>query len=131
MFVFMALITLFVNAQKRMYILFEYDSTKAYLYMDSKTVEKNISGFFYLDKHQTDCPYAVFNFYKYSSDSSIIDIKVDTLENVVNSKWIRNQLDTTLIRLFDKKELYVIPKDSIKDGRSKAFLVTYRYCEKI
>ncbi len=84
---------------------------------------------FYLEKSMSDCSVNSFMFCKYGFYNSVLNVKLDTLKNVISSKWAANQYDSTLLRLFRKKNIYIIPVDSIKDGRSKAFMVVYGYCE--
>ena len=130
MLILFTFITINVRAQERIYILFKNDSKNAQMRIEN-TKEKNILIDFDIKKRSPDCPYAFFYFFKYSSDSSIVNVHVDKLTNVISSEWIMNQLDTTLIKIFDKKQIYVSPTDSIRQGIGKAYLVGYKYCEKI
>lgn len=115
----------------KVYILFSSDYPKSYFRMEPTTREKNMLGTFFLDKTSGDCPTNCFWYYKYSSEQSIINVKLDTLKNVITSEWVATQPDTTLIKLFRGKNIYVIPKDSLKNSRGKAYLTTYKPCEKI
>lgn len=71
----------------------------------------------------------LFLFYRYASPNSLIEVKTDTLKSVITSEWVASQTDSLLISFFRKKEIIIILKDSIKDGRSKAYRVTYSPCE--
>lgn len=116
----------------RVYVLFSNsESPRSYFRMEPSTKEKNIIGYFTLYKIPGDCPFNTFTFSKYSTEKSIIRIKMDTLQDVITSKWVATQPDSVLIRLFRHKNIYVIPKDSLKNNEGNAYLTTYSYCEDI
>ena len=117
-----------ITCNNNIYILFTTDYPKSYFRMEPTTREKNMLGTFFLDKTSGDCPTNCFWYYKYSSEQSIINVKLDTLKNVITSEWVATQPDTMLIRLFRDKSIYVIPKDSLKNNRGKAYLTTYKPC---
>jgi len=114
------------------YILFTTNYPKSYFKMASITKEKDFMGTFSIDKVAGDgCPFNTFRFFKYDSERSIIKVKIDTLQNVLTPEWIARQPDTVLIRLFKNKNIYIIPKDSLKGNVGNAYLTTYYPCPDI
>lgn len=121
------------TSKDRVYILFNYsnESPSAYFKMDSTTKEKNIVGTFTLEKKSGDCSVNYFTFFKYLSPQSIVKVKLDTLQNVVTSEWVTMQPDNVLLHLFSNKDIYIIPKDSLKANVGNAYITRYRFCEEI
>jgi len=123
------------KAQKddSLYILFKNSQKHphAYSFYGFKGTPGELLTFEIEKRYKTDCPSNGFTFYRNGSTESVREVKIDTLSNTITSGWISKQYDTTLLRLFGRRKIYLIPSDSIKKGRSKALLVTFRYCEKI
>lgn len=133
--VILIMLSVISKAQKNdnFYILFKncQNHPQAYSFYGFKGTPGELLTFEIEKRDKIDCPSNGFTFYKNGSAESIIEVKVDTLPNLIASGWISTQHDTTLIRLFARRRIYLIPSDSIKNGRSKALLVSFRYCEKI
>jgi hypothetical protein len=119
-----------VTCNDNVYILFTTNYPKSYFKIDTRKDGKIEMGMFILDKVAGDgCPTNTFWFPKTYLEKTIIEkVKVDTLQNVLTSEWVATQPDTVLIRLFKHKNIYVIPKDSLKNNVGNAYLTTYSYC---
>jgi hypothetical protein len=116
-------------AKDKVYILFETrENPKAYFRLLKKT-GKSTMGYFHLEKNSGDCSSNDFFFYKEISQQSVIKVKLDTLKNILTSEWVATQPDSVLLQLFRYKDIYVIPKDSLKANEGHAFLTSYSYCE--
>ena len=132
LFFFLLFLSFVTTAQEPIYVLFTINPPKATFRMEPTTREKNVIGYFYLSKdNEADCPFNFFIYDKYTSTNSLIEVKTDTLKSVITSEWVAKQSDNTLIGLFKGKRIYVIIKDSICNGRSKAYLVEYFPCGRI
>ena len=132
LFFFFLFLSFGTTAQEPIYVLFTINPPKATFRMEPTTREKNVIGYFYLSKdNEADCPFNFFIYDKYTSTNSLIEVKTDTLKSVITSEWVAKQSDNTLIGLFKGKRIYVIIKDSICNGRSKAYLVEYFPCGRI
>jgi hypothetical protein len=131
MFVLLLFLSFYGIAQRHVYVLFCYsESPRSYFYASNKKGGEVIIGHFIFDKKDIrDCPFNSFTFYKYKYERSVIDVKVDSLKPMVSTDWIVSQPDSVLISFFQGKDIYVIPQDSIKNGKSKAYRVTYSPCE--
>ncbi|WP_156121285.1 hypothetical protein [Alistipes sp. ZOR0009] len=101
--------------------------------MNKTPTGRNIMGIFTLDKAAGDgCPFNTFWFPKnYLEKITSVKVNIDTLQDVITSEWVATQPDTTLLRLFRGKNIYVIPKDSLKNNVGNAYLVTYDPCADI
>lgn len=119
-----------ISAQEKVFILFDYHYPESY-YAPFSPKKASEVGSFVLQKKVGDCAENSFGFFKTRSPLSVLSVHIDSLTNVITSTWIANQHDTTLIKYFKSKQIYIIPKDSLKCKKGKAFLVTYTYCEKI
>ena len=119
-----------ISAQVRVFILFDYHYPESY-YASFSPKKADEIGSFVLQKKVGDCAENSFGFFKARSPLSVLTINIDSLTNIVTSKWVANQCDTTLVNFFKNKHVYIIPKDSLKCKRGKAYLVSYTYCEKI
>ena len=132
LFFFFLFLSFGTTAQEPIYVLFTINPPKATFRMEPTTREKNVIGYFYLSKdNEADCPFNFFIYDKYTSTNSLIEVKTDTLKSVITSEWVATQPDTTLIKLFRGKNIYVIPKDSLKNNVGNAYLVTYDPCADI
>ena len=116
-------------AQKPIYVLFDTKNSHAHYFVaGGKGKEVRVSHY-YIDKTNIkDCSDVNF-VHDYRLPQSVVTVRLDTLKVIIKAEWAANQYDTTLLRLFDKRFIYIIPKDSVKDGRSKAYRVLYRPCE--
>jgi hypothetical protein len=115
-----------VTCNNTYYILFTNEYPKSYFRMDTITKEKNFAGTFSLVKVAGDgCSINTFWFFKYPSEKSIVKVKIDTLQNVITAEWVATQPDSILSRLFRHKDIYIIPKDSLKANEGNAYLTTY------
>ncbi len=113
------------------YILFTSKYPRTYFKINTTPKGNFFMGIFSLDKTASDgCPFNTFWFPKnYLEKTVIVKVKTDTLQNVLTSEWVATQPDTVLIRLFKHKNIYVIPKDSLKANVGNAYLTIYGYCE--
>ena len=112
----------------KVYILFTTRESPQAYYRPFKNARKPM-GCFHLEKSSGDCPSNDFFFEEDMFPNRIMQVRIDTLQNVRTSEWVSTQPDSILIRLFRNKDIYIIPKDSLKNNEGKAFLTTYLHCE--
>lgn len=134
--IFFFLIALFlcqeVTCNDNVYILFTSKYPRNNFRIVKNPKGRVVMGVFSLDKEAGDgCPFNTFWFSNALVNMVIVKVKVDTLQNMITSEWVATQPDTTLLRLFRHKNIYVIPKDSLKVNVGNAYLVTYDPCADI
>ena len=118
-----------ISQKEKIFILFEErESPRAYYYSYDSSFAYN-KGAFILINISGDCPYSAFSFDKSRMHNPTVQVKVDTLMNVLQSSWIATQKDSVLLEMFHNKELYVIPVKDLKNNTGDAHHVLFRPCE--